>query len=152
MKPPVDLNRPIQNPGLVKALERLAETDTDEARRSLIAELNAAHYLVPVFMDEAKLSSNSPGEATVRQGSIIKVLHCEDDQGQVWLGLFTDWDQIRAWTDAAVDTLVMPAKDAWEFASPEQYVGAVLNPANHGLPIDQDRLGYLRSLFGPEAG
>ena len=61
------------------------------------------------------------------------------------LPLFTDWDEIHRWIDQDVSTLVMPATDAFSFASKEDYAGAVVNSGGQALELPKDLLAYLMS-------
>lgn len=137
--PPVDLDTPVTNPGLLTAMGGL-EAGTDQAAIDrLIGELNRAVYLVATLLDQASVKERSAGQATLEAGSLIKVLGVSDSDDRSLLPLFTDWDAIRKWTGEPVSSMVMPASQAWEFALAE-YQGVVINPAGPVLELNRDQL------------
>lgn len=142
--PPVDLDKPVENPRLVAALKRAADDDSDEAKDRLFREIQRANFLVAIYTDEMRFSPTpTPGHMIIQQGSRIKVLSLEAG-GENYLPLFTDWAAIRAYTDDKVNTLVFPAADAWLFALKDKaYQGVVINPAGDALPMDREMLEYL---------
>lgn len=142
-RPPVDLNKPVENPALVQALERVAGDDSDDAKDALVRELQRANYLAAIIADEMKTTSPEPGMTTIKAGSVIKFVTCEKD-GQHFLPLFSDWAAIRAYTDQNVSTLVLPASEAWSFAlDDDAYQGIVINPAHNALPLELPMVRYL---------
>ncbi len=141
--PPVDIDTPVTNPALTAAMARLGEGGDQAAIEAVLRELNRAVYLVAILLDEASVTTTSPGQATFNKGSVIKVLNCADSNDRPLLPLFTDWDAIRKWTNTSVSTLVMPADQAWDFAL-SQYQGAVINPAGPLLELSRDQLEDLR--------
>ena len=136
--PPVDLNQPVVNPDLVNAIAAFANQRGPETLLQLQMQLGRAVYLVPMLTDAAVPSPAGPaGQITFQQGSQLKLLTCQDPDGRSVLPLFTDWQQIQAWTDEPVSTLVLPASDAWTFIIREgSFAGAVINPAGMALPLN----------------
>ncbi len=89
-------------------------------------------------------SDSEQGKATVQKGTLIKLLTVQDEEGRSILALFPDWQQIRLWTMENVDTLVLPAKDAWGFATmTDTFAGIVINPAGHALALTLNDLETL---------
>lgn len=142
VRPPVDLNRPVENPELVKAIDALMTHDCEQTRHNLGLEVRKAVYLLPFLADEDFHASDpdSEGQTIIKKGSLMKILHVSDAQGDSHLALFTDWGQIGAWTKEAVNTLVLPAKDAWAFALNGPYAGVVINPGGNALPLSKEAL------------
>ena len=146
-QPPVDLNKPVTNPALVAAMKRLKTETSSAAKDAVLIELNRANYLVAIFSDEMHVSKpDSSGKVTIEKDSIIKVLNTSDEKGNIYLLLFTDWDAIRLYIDKPVDTLVFPAKDAWDWVlRMGDYQGAVINPAKDALQLSKQQVEYLSS-------
>lgn len=142
VEPPVDLNRPIENPELVKAIDAFMTHNSEQTRRDVDIELRRAVYLLPFLADDDFHASepDSEGQAVIEKDSLMKILLASDAQDNPLLPLFTDWMQIGAWTKETVNTLVLPAKDAWAFALDGQYAGVVLNPGGNALPLSQEAL------------
>jgi len=142
--PPVDMDMPVTNPALTAAMAGLCEGGDQAAVEAVIRELNRAVYLVAILLDEASVTTTSPGQAIINKGSMLNVLQCTDSNDRPWLPLFTDWDAIRKWTNnTSVSTLVMPSDQAWDFAL-SQYQGVVINPAGPSLKLSRDQLEDLR--------
>jgi hypothetical protein len=143
-KPPVDLNKPVENPRLVAAMHAFSQSRTPATQEMLTQALRTAIFLVPILTDEMHSTpSDDNGQMTIQAGSRIKIITCFDDAGGNHLALFTDWPSIRNWTDMHVSTLVMPASEAFEFALSDQHAGAVVNPGDNALPLDKKLLDYL---------
>jgi hypothetical protein len=108
--PPVDLNKPVENPNLVVALKEFETNRSEEAQQELFRQLACANYLVPFFPDEMQTTpSSKSGQVNIEKDSLLKIPACADRDGKDHLPLFTDWPAIQAWIDKPVSTLVMPA-------------------------------------------
>ncbi|MCG8405817.1 MAG: SseB family protein [Phycisphaerales bacterium] len=141
--PPVDLDTPVTNPELVKAVDVFAVEQGPEQLEALLTALTQAVFLIATLMDEAKFAINKDqGSGTMEKGSRIKILEVEGPNGERVLPLFTDWDEIRKFTDQQVSTLVMPASQAWSFAL-QNYGAAVVNPGGKALPLDRAQVTEL---------
>jgi hypothetical protein len=142
---PIDLNKPVENPKLVEALEQMLLDPSNQAKDVLLVELNRAIYLAVIFTDEMHTTApDENGRATVKEKSLLKVLHITDERGNAHLPLFTDWGAIRKYLREPVDTLVLPAADAWSWAlTTSAYSGIVINPAHNALPISRELIEYL---------
>ena len=150
-KPAIDVNKPIENPALVAAIERLARENSDKAKDLLLVELNKANYLAAILTDEMHTSApDEHGKTVIQKDSIIKVIETSDAHGNRYLPLFTDWKAIGEYTNKPVSTLVLPASDAWSFAlHVGKYDGIVINPGRNALPLNKDMIKYLVSQTAP---
>lgn len=138
--PPVDLDTPVTNPRLVSAISAFATDQSDARLNALLTELNNAVYLVATLLDEANVkATDTPGKVVFEKGSRIKVFTASDPDNNALLPLFTDWDAIRLWIQDPVETLVMPAADAWGFAL-NSYNGVIVNPAGPCLPLNRSQV------------
>lgn len=149
--PPIDINKPVENPALVAAIDRLASEQSEAAKNNLLAELNKAVYLVAIFTDEMHTTEpDEHGQVTVKKDSLIKVLNTSDEAGNTYLPLFTDWKAIGQYIDKPVNTLVMPAADAWSWVlNMGEYHGAVINPARNALPLSKAQIQFLLEQIEP---
>jgi len=146
-EPPVDLNKPVENPRLVAALVAFEKNQGDETRQTLWKELKSAVYLIPVRAD--KLATTPPdksGKKTVTEDSPISFFMSPDKAGNPYLPIFTDWQEIVKFTKEPVSTLVMPGDDLWAFVlNHKSFHGAVLNPADKkALPLDRAMIQSLK--------
>lgn len=141
---PSDINVPVVNLALTAALATDARHPTPATRRAVTAELLQATFLVATLTQEVRAKPAAPGQVTWQAGSRFSVLLSSDGHGGQVLPLFTDWDALRQWTDQPVSGLVLPAADAWAFATADNtYAGAVVNPATDGLFFDPAALAQL---------
>jgi len=148
--PPVDLDTPVTNPRLVSALNSFATDQSDTQLNALLIELNNAVYLVATLLDEANVKETAtPGNVILEKGSVIKVITASDSDDNPLLPLFTDWDAIKLWTQDPVQTLVMPARDAWAFAL-NGYTGVIINPAGPCLPLNRPQIEELHRCVKSE--
>lgn len=141
---PVDLNQPVENPALLKAIQRVASEGTDDSKDQLLIELQKANYIAAMVDDDLKTSpTNETGQITIQKGSTFGVLSAEKD-GANYLVLFTDWQALRAYTENKVSGWILPANHAWSFAlQGETYDGVVINPAHNALPLGRPMLEFL---------
>lgn len=146
VKPPVDLNRPVENPALSAALDGFVSNQCPETEQELFRQLRSAVFLVPMLTDEMKTTPGpEAGVVTIEKESILKILGCTDSSGANHLPLFTDWPAIQAWTDEKVSTLVMPAAEAWSFVlSQLNYAGAFVNPGSQRLQLSREFIQHLQ--------
>lgn len=146
VQPPVDLDKPVENPALSAALDSYVSNRCAETEQELFRQLRSAIFLVPMLGDEMQVKPEpEPGVLTIKKDSVIKIFACADSSGADHLPLFTDWSAIQAWTNEKVSTLVMPASDAWSFVlSQPHYAGAFVNPGNQRLQLNREFVQYLK--------
>jgi hypothetical protein len=145
----IDLTQSIENPDLVRALERLAADTSDAAKDEVVAQLQRATFLMVILKDELETPEENQGPVVFDKGSRIQILTAESDDGNVFLPLFTDWQAIRDYTEDPVNGLIMPAKDAWAFALHDEiYEGVVINPAGEPLPLGRPMVEFLLAAAG----
>jgi len=146
--PPVDIDKPVENSALVTVLDAYLQNPTQSARKALPAELNKAVFLLPVVMDESniKRSVEDPGLAIFEKDTFFEIFNATDSDGNLLLPIFTDWPSIRSWTKAQVSAMVLPAQDAWAFATTKgDYSGVVVNPGGHNIEIRRSEIEELKT-------
>lgn len=143
---PVDVNKPVENPKLVAAIDRLLSDSSNKAKDELLLELNRANFLAAIFTDEMHTSEpDKDGKTVIEKDSLIKVLNTSDADGNTYLPLFTDWKEIKKYIDKPVNTLILPASDAWDWAlKMGDYHGIVINPGHNALPLNIEQIKYLK--------
>ena len=86
-KPTIDLNTPVENPSLVRAMNRLAVENSDAAKDSLLAELQLAHFLAAMLPgDNGKFPESSPGLTQLKKGTRFGVLSAGKDGKNYQIG------------------------------------------------------------------
>ena len=140
---PVDLNKPVENPALLSAIDAMADEPTDSNRSKLLLALNGANLLAAILTDEMITAETAPGQTIIKAGSLIKFLTAGKD-GQSYLSLFTDWNALRTYTNFNVSAMIFPSLDAWQFAlQGNTYDGVVVNPAHNAVSLNRQLLQYL---------
>jgi hypothetical protein len=142
-EPKLDLDKAVENPALVRAMEHLATDNSAEARDQLVGELQQAEFLAALLPDDGKTPfTGPPGASVVSKGTQFGVLAAGKD-GKRFLLLFTDWAQLRMYSNKNVTGWVLPASDAWAFGLQKGFDGIVINPAHNALPLKREMVQYL---------
>lgn len=142
-EPKLDLDKAVENPALVRAMDELASTHSEPARDQLIGELQHAEFLAAILpVDPKRPLAGPPGPTIVSKGTQFDVLAAGKD-GKSYLLLFTDWAQLRMYTNKNVTGWVLPASDAWAFGLQKGFDGVVVNPAHNALPLGREMVQYL---------
>jgi hypothetical protein len=143
---PVDLNKPVENPILKKAINAYRANQNIRTQKDLGEALNSANYLIAIMTDEMTTTpSDTEGQVTINKGSLIKFINCFNENNECFLPAFTDWEEIRMWTTQEVGTLVMPADHLWGFALQDDlYAGVVINPAGTLWTMSKDNIKALQ--------
>lgn len=144
--PPVDIDKPIENPSLVSAISHLDASRPITAQSGVAQHLNAANYLIPILRVQIPTTpKGADGSTIVTQATQIKILQARDPSGKPSLPIFTDWRALRAWNKSDVSTLVMPAKAAWDFIlAHDIYSGAIVNPGEKQIVLSREVIRALR--------
>jgi len=137
-RPPLSFNTPVENSILKSAIIKYKKHPGKEYKEEVGKILNSAYYLVPVIADE--------------KDSSITYIVWRDPQKNHLLTVFTDWGEIKAFTNKKVDALVMTAPRLWEFIlmdiKRKSYDGIVLNPAGERMNLSvQDILELQKQKY-----
>lgn len=148
----VDVNEPVTNPALVQAIESFQKDQTPENERLMIGQLKQARFLM-VF--EGELHPDAPdtdGKITIQQGSTLHFPMLSDSNGNAVHFAFTDWPALYKWkSEPNQQTLIMPFSDLPDMVLSEKVksAGIVINPGNHNLFIDRQRLASISGRIDP---
>jgi hypothetical protein len=142
-EPKLDLDKAVENPALMRAMDQMATGNSAESRDQLVGELQQAEFLAALVPDDGKtLLAGPPGATIVSKGTRFGVLAAAKD-GKSFLLLFTDWAQLRMYTNKNVTGWALPASDAWAFGLGKGFEGIIVNPAHNALPLQRDMVQYL---------
>ena len=136
----MDVNEPITNPALLKAIEDLSIDNSTEPE--FIEELQKAQFLCPVKMDLKDEEIGENGEITLGKDTTISILSLDDSNGDRFLMAFTDWDELRKWDDSSdIQTLMLTYDDYQTILGQEEstYKGAVINPYGANIVIFNEK-------------
>lgn len=130
----IDTSKPIENPELSKALEKLHLENTPENQHNALnLVVNNAHFLAPVVL--------SPAEKKITQFQIIS-----SKDGRTFFPAFTDWSQLRKLCGPKDQhTLVLSFDDYASLLSVESSTaGFVINPLDaHPLTLEREFVASL---------
>jgi len=85
---------------------------------------------------------------TVGEGSTIALTSIDDQQGTHFLMAFTDWKEIRKWTqEENIQTVILACEDYQQILTKEDslYAGFVINPYGANIVLDKEILENVHS-------
>lgn len=132
----VDINKPVENPDLVRAIEEHRAGNSSTAERNLLAAIQAANYLVVLDKPLELEDVDETGKGTLKKNSAFGIPLIEDVEGNRYSFGFTDWNELVKWSGkpaSETQTLVMPFSDVAAMVSSKQLdcAGFVINPKSH---------------------
>lgn len=139
----VDVNKPIENPALVKAMETFfQDTSNRENELLFLDELFHAHFLVPVIVEG--IIENG----TAKKGTKFSVKMLTAPNGDNFFMAYTDWEQLSKWSTEKQETLILTYGDmmALTLKGQKNVKGAVINPFGHNVPVKPDLMEYAKQL------
>jgi hypothetical protein len=133
------------NPSLKFALDQYKKSETPENHLKLLAELNKARYLVPILNDEVKVQFDEKGKLlSIDPESKFKAVLTSNASGQPILPVFTDREEMKAWTELPVSSFTMSAQELWSFSEVGGYISeVVLNPAGICWVMGREHIDWL---------
>lgn len=130
-KKKIDVNTPIVNPGLKKAINIFNSNKSEKTLQIFSDELRKANFLVLIDTKELKLSNSNGAEKILfEKGSIIKFLRIFDENNEPFLPIFTDWNEIDQWIESRENIAgwIMSTNDVFNFV--------LKNKSDKGLVIN----------------
>ena len=120
----VDVNTPVSNPDLVRAINDMQLDNSPEKQNRMIDEVMKAHFLTPVIVSPEPENDHDHGDchdhdhdhsdchdhdhdhcdchnhhqkSELEKGTTISFYTIEDSAGRHFFLAFTDWDELRKW-------------------------------------------------------
>lgn len=117
------------NPKLVKAMDEFNLEKTPETQMNFINELNEASLLIPVNVKEMP-NENAPDSEISLQVKLMS-----DEDGALYYGAFTDWDELSKFEDLRDDAVVLTYKEIRELLTldSEKNLGIIINPLKYEI-------------------
>ncbi|MDR1194663.1 MAG: enhanced serine sensitivity protein SseB [Peptococcaceae bacterium] len=149
----IDINRPITNPSLVDAMDKLQRNVTLDTESSFIKTLREARLLAPVVITPSLEDIDKDGKIVLKEDTSISFQSIKNEKGERFFLVFTDWDAIFHWRkEPDQQTLIVTFDDLNSLSanSRESIQGFVLNPGSHNVIIRKENLRAINEQ--PPAG
>lgn len=140
-----NVQAPITNPVLVKAMDAMKEARTQQTEIAFVNALKTARFFVPANINKVQAASaNEDGTVELKEQPQIRFLLFNNKEGQKFFPLFTDIEEYRKWNKhqeqqvAAIsfrDLCQIIQKNPNPDAS-----GAVVNPFGQNIMIPTETL------------
>ncbi|QIK70358.1 enhanced serine sensitivity protein SseB [Erysipelothrix sp. HDW6C] len=136
----VDVNTPVTNPNLKENLKAYRESNSESLLDSIFeAIIMEAHLLAVVSFDNAPKIA----EGKLTEGAVMRVNHLTNAEGQSYLPLFTDWEEVARWQSLPnkPETLIVRFDDfAAMVQKNETITGVVINPFSTNFVLSRQSL------------
>jgi SseB protein N-terminal domain len=152
-EPPVDLDKPVENPELVAQIIRGRQSGTDADLRVTLQMLRGAVFLLATQITHP---DGDPAivDGMMRAGTVIKLhtVRLRDDRSA--LAVFTDWPSLRAAVGDGADwsSIVQTGDDVFALATrPEYPGGVVVDPSGPEVTFAMDpaQIAWMRANTRP---
>ncbi|ACM19352.1 hypothetical protein Geob_0990 [Geotalea daltonii FRC-32] len=144
----IDVNKPVENPDLVAAIQNHANHNSNESTVELVEAIRKAVFLAAI--DERGLNKQEigKGEIEIQKGSKFGILEVQDSDNRRLLTLFTDWKEFQNYAPSHFSGLIMPSNQVSSYVQTGSYDGVVINPGGNALPIYRNLIAH---IFGENA-
>lgn len=141
----IDVSKPVSNPRLTAAMDKLENEKSNSAQDSLFFELNKANYIaLAMNFPTDDQTSNSKAQITLPAGTKFDLL-LTGKGGKKYLLLFTDWNAANKYLERdhpneKFKGIILPSTEAWEFFNgtlSSLCEGIVINPAYNALVLNK---------------
>lgn len=148
----IDVSKPVTNPRLTAAMDRLEVEKSNSAQDVLFSELNKANYIaLAMNFPTSDPLANSKNQIILPAGVKFDLL-LTGKGGKKYLLLFTDWSAANKYLERdhpneKFKGIILPSKDAWDFFNGTLSSicdGIVINPAHNALVLNK---GLVNSLL-----
>ena len=90
-----DMTKPLENPQLLAAVERMNRENSRESREAVLdLVISAAHFLAPVEIDPPPESGEAE-QAALGSDTAIRFQLLANQKGQPYFPAFTSWPELR---------------------------------------------------------
>jgi hypothetical protein len=131
----VELDKTVINPRLVAAIYKYRQHQTDETAEELLEEMKSASFLVGAI-SEKPLTQRTAVETLFLNGDDVWFITATENNNQKLLALFTDYAELKHFTNQTNSAFVIPTKEAMKFVLDKGYDGLLINPAGDFLRFD----------------
>ena len=140
-----DQNKPVANPELTAAVERMNRENSRESREAVLdLVITTARFLAPVTITPAP-EEQAGGQTALGQGTQIQFQLLANQEGQPFFPAFTGWDELRKLCGPKnQQTLVLTFDDyAAMVVRDTRAAGFVVDPFGACLSFDRAMVEHL---------
>ena len=140
-----DMNKPVANPELLAAVERMNRENSRESRDAVLdLVITTARFLAPVTITPAP-EEQTGGQAALGQGTQIQFQLLANQEGQPFFPAFTGWEELRKLCGPKnQQTLVLTFDDyAAMVVRDARAAGFVVDPFGACLSFDRTMVEHL---------
>ena len=140
-----DQNKPVANPELTAAVERMNRENSRESREAVLdLVITTARFLAPVTITPAP-EEQAGGQTALGQGTQIQFQLLANQEGQPFFPAFTGWDELRKLCGPKnQQTLVLTFDDyAAMVVRDTRAAGFVVDPLGACLSFDRAMVEHL---------
>lgn len=131
----VDVNKPIENPKLLEAINKMYQNNNAETQDTVLKEILNAHFLAPISMNSEPEGQNENGIITLKENTILSFFTIKNTNKQYFFPAFTDWNELRKWNKQEdIKTLIVKIEDYISLMSNNKnIIGCTINPFGENL-------------------
>ena len=136
----IDINKPVTNPRLIEAINKMREMNTNESQDEVINEVMHANFIAPVDISPIPNSAGDSNTTVLEQDTTIGFQMIENIENQKFFLVFTDWEELGKWRKVeGQQTLILRFEDLASMVLDENGSadGFVINPYSHNVPFSQ---------------
>ena len=148
----VDVNKPLENPMFVAAVEAFQKTPNTETEAAFFAQIKQAHFLLVLH---EKLSHDAPdadGKFTLKEKSTISFpMLSPPNSAPIFFG-FTDWSALYAWrNEPNQQTMILSFDDVAAMVLRENFdcAGFLVNAASHDFFLPRTIIAHVSGRANP---
>jgi len=133
----IDVNKPVTNPELVKAMNDFLKEKSAEKEFILIEEITKANYLTPIiFKGEIE-------GGLLKKDSTLSLKLITNNSNESFFLAFTDWDELSKWSNEREQTLISTYDDLRHMVlNSDDIKGFVINAFNQNFVITPEVMEY----------
>jgi hypothetical protein len=140
----LDINVPLHNDKFHQLFDEYCLAPSESNQNNLGMHLNQMNYLIGIIPEENTSNTVNNSQITIKKGDALRFLICSNDNREVFLPIFTNDAEIKAWCSEPIDTLTVPAAWLWKFIlNQKNYAGVLINPNSIAWSIN---LEHIQSL------
>lgn len=130
---------PTENPELLKKLLLYNENPTQDLKDNILDVLAREQVLSPISISEDLNNKNEMENLT--QDKKLNLINIKDEQGNIYLPIFTDWNQIDKWNINEIKAMAFTLAEYVKFLNSNRDIyGIVINPFDHNVVFKSEEI------------